>query len=392
MSQPSNAFDFDFYFNATEESFAAEKQQMLDRVEELRKSWEEVVELDRTAVQKCTELNELKNILSKNHLQILRTREEILNAECLNAKLQFQNRLLQNEIWRLLPYAETDSSTIDYKIALDHEQFEQPKIKKVIPDQKYSKVLSELLRKWEDLASTQHYVFEEEVNLRNKDEACFESFLEDYQKQNADAHQRIDVQLDELLQRINAEKFTNTESVSQHKSMIDAMDRKKENLLTKASEFEMAVTQKKIRQRTIAQKKGATLCNAARERIRNIERLNVRRYEMMKSQDAELNRLYKEKTETVKKLKDKSRRLKKNNNGFLKQGKIMIEKLECQLNALISAAAAMKLCPFEEHQYIINAVSSAVKNQAEKVMTFDEMSLKVKNMGDRIGKLAQVFL
>ena len=83
--------------------------------------------------------------------------------------------------------------------------------------------------------------------------------------------------------------------------------------------------------------------------------------------------------------------MKKCKGGFLKQGKSQIEMLENQLNALISAASAMKLCPEFEHQYIINAVSSAVNNHADSIMTYEEMSLKVKNMGDRINKLTQIF-
>lgn len=383
--------DFDFYFNATEESFAEEKQHMLSRIDELRQGWEETTELDLLASQKCSELTELKNILSKNHLQILRTREEMLNAEFTNAKLQFQNRLLQNEIWRLLPYAETESSTIDYKINLDLDQYEKPKQMKVSPDEKFKKQLSTILHKWEDLSETQRLVFEDEEKLRAQDEAVFSNFYQDYVQQNEKAHKLIDEQLDDLFHRTIFEQSAMKDESSQSKMLIDAMDRKKETLLSKVAQMESEASEKKIRQRELSQKKGQALLNSARERIRNIERNNIKRYNQLKDQDADLRVLYKQKQESVKKLTEQFKKLKRNKGGFLKQGKIKIEALEGQLNALITAATAMKLCPEFEHQYIINAVSSAVNNHADTMMTFEEMSLKVKNMEERISNLTQLF-
>ena len=383
--------DFDYYFMATEESFAEEKQHMLSRIDELRKGWEETTELDLLTSQKCSELTELKNILSKNHLQILRTREEMLNAEFLNMKLQFQNRLLQNEIWRLLPYAETESSTIDYKINLDLNQYERPKQLKVKPDEKFKKQLTNILHKWENLTETQKLVFEDEENLRARDDVVFSNFYQDFVQQNQCAHKLIDEQLDDLLHRIMFEQSTLKDSSSQNKMLISAMERKKEALLSKFSKMESDASEKKIKQRELSQKKGDILLSSARERIRNIERNNIKRYNQLKDQDTDLRALLKAKTESVKKLTVQYKKLKKCKGGFLKQGKSQIEMLENQLNALISAASAMKLCPEFEHQYIINAVSSAVNNHADSIMTYEEMSLKVKNMGDRINKLTQIF-
>ena len=383
--------DFDFYFNATEESFAEEKQHMLSRMDELRQGWEETTELDLIASQKCHELSELKNILSKNHLQILRTREEMLTAEFINAKLQFQNRLLQNEIWRLLPYAETESSTIDYKINLDLDKYERPKQMKVTPDAKFQKQLTHLLHKWEDLTETQRLVFQDETNLREQDDACFSNFYQDYVQQNQNAHKIIDEQLDDLFHKIVFEKSAIRDSSSQNKMLISAMDKKQETLLSKVSKLESDASEKKIKQREESRKKGEILLNAARERVRNIERNNIKRYNQLKDQDSDLRALYKAKLESVKKLTEQYQKLKKNKGGFLRQGRIKIKTLEGQLNALISAASAMKLCPEFEHQYIINAVSSAVSGHAEAVMSFEEMSLKVKNMEERISKLTQLF-
>lgn len=383
--------DFDFYFNATEESFAEEKQHMLSRMEELREGWEETVELDLLASQKCQELTELKNILSKNHLQILRTREEMLIAEFINAKLQFQNRLLQNEIWRLLPFAETESATIDYKINLDLDRYEKPKQDKVSPDEKFQKQLKSILLRWEDLTETQKLVFEDEEKLRQQDETVFSNFYQDYVQQNQTAHKLIDEQLDDLFHRIVFEQSTLKDTSLQNKMLIDAMDRKKETLLSKVSQMESEAAEKKIRQRELSQKKGQAMLNSARERIRNIERNNIKRYNQLKDQDSDLRVLYKQKQESVKKLTEQFKKLKKNKGGFLKKGKIKIKNLEGQLNALISAATAMKLCPEFEHQYIINAVSSAVNNHADAMMSFEEMSLKVKNMEERISKLTQLF-
>ena len=379
----------DIYFKATEESFAAEKAQMLDRVKELRAGWDEVIELDRITSQKCSELNNLKNILSKNHIQILRTREEMLNAEFTNAQLQFQNRLLQNEIWRLLPYAETDKSTTDYRVNIDLSQFQKPVVSKVVPDEKFATELKTILQKWKDLKQIQKEVFEEEKSLRKKDDETFKNFLNDYLKQIEADHKQIDFHLDEMTHKISNDRTSNVESTSQYKALIASLDRKRESLLNRMAEMDTELSEKKMKIRNAAQKKSSALCNAARERVRQIERKNSQKLEALRSEDAELLEMSKDKALVVKKLKAKEKRLKRANKGFAAEGKKKIFDLECKLNALVSAAASMKLCPLEEHQNILSAVSSAVQTHSEKVMVFDEMSLKVKNMTSAINKLAQ---
>lgn len=387
----SNKMNFDYYFQATEESFATEKQEMLDRIDELRNHWEEIIQLDRSTSQKCDELCELKNMLSKNHLQILRTREEMLNAKFLNCKLQFLNRLLQNEIYRLLPYADEGSSTIDYKISLDLENYGKANKMKIQPDEKFKKELESIYKEWIELTAIQKQVIEEEKGVREKDEEYFQNFFADYQLQNEHAHDTIDSRLDTLLHKIVIEQTANHESSSQQKSIIQALEKKKELLAAKSIELEKQSEEDINREREKAKKKSEHLCGAARERIRNIEKANIKRYNDLKSQDTELRNLQKAKQESVRKLNIRYQKLKKNKAGFLHEGKGQIDKLESQLNALLTAATAMTLCPEFEHQYIIRAVSSAVDRHADTVQNFEEMSLKVQNMGNQINQLKQVF-
>jgi hypothetical protein len=76
---------FDGYFDATDEAIVVEKEIMFGEIGRLRATWDESLDLDRQCAKKSSDLHILKDLLSKSHIQILRTREEILRMELGNA-------------------------------------------------------------------------------------------------------------------------------------------------------------------------------------------------------------------------------------------------------------------------------------------------------------------
>ena len=77
--------DFSGYFDATEQAFAQEKEDMLYRVDGIGASWDDLMKLDAEAIEKANQLRFLKKTLKTSHLQILRTREEMMHMELKNS-------------------------------------------------------------------------------------------------------------------------------------------------------------------------------------------------------------------------------------------------------------------------------------------------------------------
>jgi hypothetical protein len=158
---------FEGYFAATEEAFDEEKEAMLDRIHQLDSSWAEAVYLDVTAAKLCDELQNLKNILSKAHLPILRTREETLLLELHNAQCAFRVRQLRAEIWRLLPHATSGYDTVDYELPVASTQVQ------LEPDDALSTEFSKIEQRSTEMLAIQEKVFEEELHHRSSDNLYF---------------------------------------------------------------------------------------------------------------------------------------------------------------------------------------------------------------------------
>ena len=118
--------DFQAYYEATEEAFAQEKEDILYKIDKLKEKWTETSVLNQQTVDKCIEMMKLKKMIGKGHLQVLRTREECLHMQLRNSQLRFHVRQLQSEIFRLLPYSHTEVPSTEYHMSLDREVFRPP--------------------------------------------------------------------------------------------------------------------------------------------------------------------------------------------------------------------------------------------------------------------------
>lgn len=380
---------FDGYFEATEQAFATEKDQLIDRIQRLRDYWDETVELDRIAAKKCDELQTLKKLVSKGHLQILRTREEMLRVKLVNAQIEFRIRQLQNEIWRFLPYTSQSVPTIDYKLGASYRE-RNPKEQTLIPpDEKFSEVLTDLGQQWTEMMEIQQRVFEDEMNHRILDNEYFAKFVADFEKQNAKSHKNIDELLERLIRRILQEKGSTEEAALRHQSLLDMLERKKKALREKADEIDKTANDRTAKAREKAQQRAKAATNIVREKVRNIERDNANKNAMIKEQTAMLQEKGRKLAASVSRLKRKELWLLKHSDGLKKKGEARVEELEHKLNALISAAAAMESCPNTEHEHLLRVVSTAVGEHAATATSVEEINLKLQMVRNRLAALTK---
>lgn len=383
--------EFRDYFLATEEAFLQEKEQFLSRIEQIKERWVESANLDKLVSQRCEELATLKSLLSKNHLQILRTREECLKGEFTNAQLNFHIRQLQSEIIRFLPHTHTGVPSMEYHMSVDTAM---PNIKSgqqtVSSDEKLNNELTEQIAQWRKMLKVQNAVFSEEMSLRIQDNQYFEKFLDDYQKQNQATHKNIDTILSSLIKRINSLRSAQDDNELNMKSSLEQLDRKEKHLTNRANALATTATDKAIEERAQAQAEAQAECAAVREKIRRIERKNIQQFQALKEQDTGMHQKQRELTEIVNKLKRREAKLKKKSDGLFNDGKTKIWKLEAQLNALISATTAAQSCPKDEELAILQTVSTAVGNHANAVKLAENLNLQIQNMAQRLGNINSI--
>ena len=164
---------FDGYFSATELAFAQEKEQMIDRIIQAREQWNEAANLDRESCKKCEDLQNLKRLLSRGNIQLLRTQEEILRSRLMNAQSSYRIRQLRNEIWRLLPYAQGSVPTVDYQLSVAKPTGSGQSPPPTVTDDKLAKEFESLRKEWSSLLASQSIAFDEERNRRAADDHAF---------------------------------------------------------------------------------------------------------------------------------------------------------------------------------------------------------------------------
>jgi hypothetical protein len=381
--------DFDGYFGATEEAFVQEKEAMLDRIHELRSSWDETVELDRQSAKLCAELQNLKGILSRGHLQVLRNREEALRLSLQNAQRSFRVRQLQSEIWRFLPYTHDTVESVDYQLGVIRTAPDEAAKPAMDPDEKLASELSDLAAKWRDFLAVQERTFAEELEHRRSDNEYFERFAADFHRQNVDAHKSIDSMLGRLVRRIVHEKSTSDSVANQRHDAIESADRRRRLITEKASGLRANATQRTVAEREKIQRRSAAEAGAARDRIRNLERANLRRYGALQRRNTEIHRQHKELLERVQVLRRDEIRLLGSNAKVLEPAKQAVFRLDCQLNALVSAVTAMKHCPDEQNLALLRMAAAAVGAQANAAQSVDKVTMEVGNIGAQVRKLSR---
>jgi hypothetical protein len=322
--------------------------------------------LDRECAKKTDELQTMKDLLSKGHLQILRTREETLRIEDDNALRKFRIRCLRQEIARLLPYVDDEGPTNDYILPMDKPS-DQPSrtFPPTKPDARFSQSLDESLSKWQEILATQETVFEEEHEHRATDAAYFEKFYEDFCSQNQEAHKNIDHLLDTLVRRTLQEQNAAETVSSTQKEVIEAIKRRHQHLGQVMDGVKATAEERKIQGRQKAIQRAAKQTAQMRDRVKAHGQDHEKAHAALLQHKMDLEAQCKELKANVGVLEQKERKLKRDSE-MTRTGMEKIRELENKLNAIVSVASTTSQIPNHEHRKVLAAVGSAIGSLTRK--------------------------
>jgi hypothetical protein len=377
---------FDGYFTATESAFVHEKEHMLDHVVTLRDSWNEAVVLDTQAVRLCGELQTLKELLSRSHLQILRTREEILRTELLNAQRSFRLRQLQSEIWRLLPHAHCTTEYVDYELSVCTSVSLPGRAEFIDPDEELAKEFAMIEKKWDAMLRLQETVFAEEMDHRLSDNVYFEGFQKGFIAENTNAHEAINRLLGKLVTRLVTTKKDTDEAAVRQQEALESAERRHKMLLDKARALPLEAQKQARKQRKLAQRRGSLESRAVRSRIQIAERSNRSKLAELQERNSEQHARHREVLGRVRELQKREDWLVARGTQDLEPLDGQLMRLEAQMNALVSAAAAIPVAPVDHHGNLLRMVSTAIGAKAHAADSVERVGMEVRNLKARAGR------
>ena len=380
---------FDRYYAATEDAFTHEHDEFSRRVDEVREKWEELAKADVKTVQLVKELSQLKNLLRRGHLQVLRTKEESLHMKLRNAQLSFHVRQLQSEVKRFLPYTniKTEPST-EYQLSIDKSEIIEKKDQShIAADEQLTKEIDGLLEQWKQTTKMQEQVFNEEMELQKQDDAQFELFANDYKKQNEITHKELDKIHTEFLkkflqqQRASESLFLAKQTTQNTlKSKINTLENEIKGLNQK---LETKLNQSKEKMEKILESNKKNLQDSInRQESRNtsasIEATKIE------------NQLLDDITyfhDSIKTIKRKQKRIDSKKDFDFEKANEIILKLEAEMNALYTAATSIENIPDLEHISLIKRVATAVDQHAKVARNAEDMELRVIHLNNMMKRL-----
>jgi hypothetical protein len=377
---------FEGYFQATEGAFAEEKEAMLDLIHQGSGSWEETMELDLRAAKLCEELQGLKGVLSKAHLQILRTREEMVRLELQNSQRAFRVRQLQAEIWRFLPHATSFAETVDYELSVERIGGQRGEEKLIDADEKLAKELSGIRQHWEDLLNQQDIVLNEEMEHRVSDNAYFEKFRADFVEQNVESHQAINDVLGRLIARIVFERNASNAMSEQFQDRMNSLNRQQQQLTEKSSHLVEDATKFALEERTKIQTQCARESRALRASIRRLEHSNLQKFVALQKKSTEMHRSHRDVLDRLQQLRRDEKRLISSSPDEIDHLRNRLLNLEARMNALISSATGIATAPDDHHSYLLRMVASTLGEQGRIAESVEQVRTQLKNAAERIGR------
>lgn len=382
--------DFEAYYSATEEAFAQEKEEMLYKVDKLRDNWTKVAELDQLLIDRNKEMLNLKKMISKGHLQILRTKEECLHMQLKNSQLRFHVRQLQSEIFRLLPFSHTEVPSTEYHMSLDRKVYQAtPHANKSEADLEHKADLKVLHKKWTDLCDQQLKVFAEETLHYEEDKEQWNKFKAAIESQNRSTHKLIDTQLSDVTSRYVALKSANDDLVSSGQETCDSLAKKLDRLKSKLETTLTSLANRRTIDAKDAQVQASKMTKELRRRVRNLEIKNQNIIDELQEDHDALQDEHDDLLDDIDDINAKLRVLQENNEVLHSEGDSKISSLEAELNALISAAAAVKEGFLEQDLNVISTVAAAVGNHGNSALDVERTHQQIQSLGRRLEAVSQ---
>lgn len=378
--------DFDQYFEATEQAYAGEKEEVIHRISKITDVWEETSKLDEDCIERTTEMNTLKRLVCRGNLQILRSKEEALQTQLKNSLLRFHVRQLQAELIRLIPHSEANVPSTEFHMSLDRAVYTEVTQRSAEPDEPLRKELKALKVEWEELNKLLDQVLTEETEHYDEDLKQWTEFVSTVEKSNVDAHKMIDTQLAEVTKKliqIQAEddKFLNAKSQEMKKveNKIKRLTTRKETAIV---ELETKLQQRFIQIRKSALKQEKEL----KRRLLTVEKTNKERNDAFQVEKDNLEEKRDFLLDDLADLKFNIKKAESKNAKISERGEKKISELEAEFNSLVSAATAINDVSNNQSQRILDAVASAVGHHARSALNAEEIAMSVSHMNRQLNR------
>ena len=382
----------DNFFSSIENSFSEQENELLSRIEDVKKRWDEIISYDHQIVEKSLDLQKFKNLLTKTNLQILRIKEESLYMELEITQLTYYIRHLRSEIWKLLPFTNDETPSTEYHISSEVRETSSSDSSSILqPDPQLDSDYKMLLKKWNDLTQSQQIVFQEERSHRQSDTEYFQKFIQDFEEQSSKTHHEIAHQMSKLAYSTSVIKQQANNLASQHSTRLSLLEENEQEFKKRDHDVQTIGYQKAFEERNKAQEEASKRSNLAREKIKAIERQNANAFQLISDKDNALQRIEKEAEESVAKLKLEFDSLHQINHKYLEKGKKQIEELEAKFNALVSASSAIDKCPPTERRNIVRAVSAAMTLNASAALDVNNVNLEIQNSHNQLQRRIQLY-
>ncbi|EAY07921.1 hypothetical protein TVAG_064690 [Trichomonas vaginalis G3] len=378
---------FDKYFAATECAFADEHDEFSKRVRNIGMKWDELSSTDEETCNLVKELSQLKLLLRRGHLQILRTKEECIHMKLRNAQLAFHVRQLQAEIRRFLPYTSVKNEpSTEYVLSIDKTEIIEKAKKQVAADDKLNQDISDILKQWHEITDLQTKVFNEERQIQQADSQQFKVFSNDYYKQNEMTHKLLDKVHSELLHNYLMAERASKSLLANRQSTQKGIDTRITSLSHELEGLGDKLERKLAESKVKMDKKLEINTKLMKEGIKRQEAYNasaaIDAAKMQKQLSDDLF-YFQDKVEELKRKEKKINNQKEFNFAEAEQ---LISKLESEYNAIISAAAAVPSLDAEHHINLINSVAHAVSEHVDKSKSSSMLDSQAKQLGSAIKK------
>lgn len=391
MAADQNEF-FERYFVECEETFNEEMKQLLDRVNLLKQKWRETIDSDTDTINLVKELVNLKHLLRRGQLQVLRTKEEILHVRQKNFQIAFRIRHLKTEIRKFLPFTNESEPTIEYILSMDKTNTEenQELIGKNIhyaADEQLKNGLKSVLDDWKSLISLQDEAINEDIIIQKVDDEQFKLFKQDYENNNKNTHELLDdihrIILSKLLE---LQSLSNKENKTKESELASIKNRIC-NLEAESNSLNERLADKLDKAKNDFYKKLRSTVRVLNEEIRSQEQSIGQKALESTILKNSFQKQFDDINNSIAKLKNTEKKLLERREAQINSANDFIKKLEGGMNALVAASTAVTENYMDTTLSVIKALSTAVETHGYVANESEMYISKLENITRRLIEL-----
>jgi len=379
--------DFESFFSASEAAFRKEKDEILKRIDEIQRKWESSSNNDDICDMLFNDLQSLKVMLSKGHMQILRTKEEILHRKVEKSRLSFQIRQLQAEVKRFLPFTNNNIPSTDYMLCVEKSEGKNLKIQYKTSDDQIMSELSSLLDEWKQIKEKQNDTVRAEKLLREQDDEQVKNFIQSKNQLNLESLSYIDQIHKDTIHRIIIARNGYDFVVKNNERTLESLQEKNNRLdevnSTIISRLETKLEKEKKKTEKEIYMESAYLMNM----IRKTEDSNTHgKIDNKIEISGQMDKKSKLKR-SIKQYKELEMKYLEEKDNIISETNQFVEKLENQMRVLMSVATAVNEPSLSRQSKTLRYVSSAISENSEVTSDFISVVTRLDSINSTLKKI-----